>query len=43
MKYMLTWTISPSNYKAAVKRFLETGALAPPGVRCAPRAARAVR
>ena len=24
MKYMVTWKISPENYKAAVKRFLKT-------------------
>jgi hypothetical protein len=33
MKYMVTWKISPSNYKAAVKRFLETGAPAPKGMK----------
>jgi hypothetical protein len=33
MKYMVTWKISPSNYKAAVKRFLKTGAPAPKGVK----------
>ena len=25
MKHMITWTIAPENYKAAVKRFLKTG------------------
>lgn len=33
MKYMITWRISPSNYKAAVKRFLKTGAPAPKGMK----------
>jgi hypothetical protein len=33
MKYMVTWTISPANYKAAVKRFLKTGAPAPKGMK----------
>ena len=33
MKYMVTWKISPSNYKAAVKRFLKTGAPAPKGMK----------
>ncbi|MCU0564455.1 MAG: DUF3303 domain-containing protein [Desulfobacterales bacterium] len=33
MKYMITWKISPSNYKAAVKRFLKTGAPAPKGMK----------
>jgi hypothetical protein len=26
MKYMVTWKISPEHYKAAVERFLKTGA-----------------
>ena len=30
---MVTWTISPENYKAAVKRFLKTGAPAPKGMK----------
>ena len=29
MKYMVTWTISPANYRAAVMRFLKSGAPAP--------------
>ena len=33
MKYMVTWKISPSNYKAAVKRFLKTGAPVPKGMK----------
>jgi len=33
MKYMVVWKISPSNYKAAVKRFLKTGAPAPKGMK----------
>jgi hypothetical protein len=33
MKYMVTWTISPANYKAAVERFLKTGAPAPKGMK----------
>ena len=33
MKYMVTWKISPANYKAAVKRFLKTGAPAPKGMK----------
>jgi hypothetical protein len=33
MKYMVTWTISPANYRAAVKRFLKTGAPAPKGMK----------
>ena len=33
MKYMVTWKISPENYKAAVKRFLKTGAPAPKGLK----------
>jgi hypothetical protein len=33
MKYMVTWKISPENYKAAVKRFLKTGAPAPKGMK----------
>ena len=33
MKYMVTWTISPENYKAAVKRFLKTGGPATKGLK----------
>ena len=33
MKYMVTWTISPANYTAAVERFLKTGAPPPKGLR----------
>ena len=33
MKFMVTWKISPANYKAAVKRFLKTGAPAPKGMK----------
>ena len=33
MKFMVTWTIAPENYKAAVKRFLKTGAPAPKGMK----------
>ncbi len=33
MKHMITWTISPENYKAAVKRFLKTGAPATKGLK----------
>jgi hypothetical protein len=33
MKYMVIWKISPSNYKAAVRRFLKTGAPAPKGMK----------
>jgi len=33
MKYMVTWTISPANYTAAVERFLKTGAPAPKGMK----------
>ena len=32
MKYMVTWKISPSNYKTALTRFLKTGAPAPKGM-----------
>ena len=33
MKYMVTWKISPSNYKTALTRFLKTGAPAPKGMK----------
>ena len=33
MKYMITWSIAPENFKAAVKRFLKTGAPAPKGLK----------
>ena len=33
MKYMVIWKISPSNYKAAVRRYLKTGAPAPKGMK----------
>jgi len=33
MKFMIMWKISPANYKAAVKRFLKTGAPAPKGLK----------
>jgi len=33
MKYMITWKVSPADYKAAVKRFLKTGAPAPKGLK----------
>lgn len=33
MKFMITWKISPENYKAAVERFLKTGAPAPKGMK----------
>ena len=33
MKFMVTWTIAPEHYKAAVKRFLKTGAPAPKGMK----------
>jgi hypothetical protein len=32
MKFMITWKVSPANYKAAVERFLKTGAPAPKGL-----------
>ncbi|MGA3032283.1 MAG: DUF3303 family protein [Terracidiphilus sp.] len=31
MKFMVVWKITPGNYKAAVERFLKTGA--PPRLR----------
>ena len=33
MKFMITWKASPTNYKAAVERFLKTGAPAPKGLK----------
>jgi hypothetical protein len=33
MKFMVAWKISPGNYKAAVERFLSTGAPDPKGVK----------
>ena len=33
MKFMITWKASPPNYKAAVERFLKTGAPAPKGLK----------
>jgi hypothetical protein len=33
VKYLVTWTLSPANYKAATERFLQTGGGAPQGVR----------
>jgi hypothetical protein len=33
MKYMVKWTVSPANYKAAVKRFLKTGGPTPKGLK----------
>ena len=33
MKFMITWKISPENYKTAVERFLKTGAPAPEGLK----------
>jgi hypothetical protein len=33
MKFMITWKASPANYKAAVERFLKTGAPAPKGLK----------
>ena len=33
MKFMITWKASPANYRAAVKRFLKTGAPAPKGLK----------
>lgn len=32
MKYMLSWTIPPENYSAAVDAFLESGAPMPEGL-----------
>ena len=33
MKFMITWSISTGNYKAAVQRFLATGAPVPEGLK----------
>jgi hypothetical protein len=33
MKFMITWKASPAHYKAAVERFLKTGAPAPKGLK----------
>jgi uncharacterized protein DUF3303 len=33
MKYVITWSVSNENYKAAIKKFLDTGALPPAGVK----------
>jgi len=33
MKHMITWTIAPENYKAAVKRFLKSGGPATKGMK----------
>jgi len=33
MKHMITWTIAPENYKAAVKRFLKSGGPATKGLK----------
>jgi hypothetical protein len=33
MKFMLTWSIPPASYRAAVERFLSTGAPLPAGVK----------
>jgi hypothetical protein len=33
MKYMMSWTINPGFYKAAVARFLSTGAPLPEGMK----------
>jgi hypothetical protein len=33
MKFMITWKLSPGNYKTAVERFLKTGAPAPEGLK----------
>ena len=33
MKFMVTWTIAPENYKAAVKRFITNGAPMPKGMK----------
>ena len=32
MKFMITWKASPANYRAAVERFLSTGAPVPQGL-----------
>lgn len=33
MKFMIMWKIPPAHYTTAVKRFLETGAPAPKGLK----------
>ena len=33
MKFMITWKIPPPQYKAAIERFLDTGAPDPAGVK----------
>ena len=33
MKYAITWSLASENYKAAIKRFLDTGAQPPAGVK----------
>ena len=33
MKHMITWTIAPEHYKAAVKRFLKSGGPATKGLK----------
>ncbi len=33
MKYMLSWTIIPGTFQAAVDRFLKTGAMPPAGAK----------
>jgi hypothetical protein len=33
MKYMITWKLSPSNYKAALERFIKNGAPLPQGMK----------
>ena len=33
MKYMITWKVSPQNYKAALKRFIKNGAPLPKGMK----------
>lgn len=32
MKYILTWTVSPSSFRPAAARFLQTGGTPPAGV-----------
>lgn len=33
MKYVITWSLSNENYKSGIKKFLDTGALPPAGVK----------
>ena len=33
MRYMITWKVSPQNYKAALKRFIKNGAPLPKGMK----------